>query len=117
MCIFACQEQRGWQIEIRPENYTMNGRSFDTIIRTDLNVTETDIQALCAQMKEIAIANSQSDYQRESVRDVTKNILLSWGILKEGDDKKIYPAEISFSAIPFKVSRFFNEALTTQSLL
>ena len=24
VCIFACQEQRGWQIEIRPENYTMN---------------------------------------------------------------------------------------------
>ena len=71
--------------------YECDGRSFDTIIRTDLNVTETDIQALCAQMKEIAIANSQSDYQRESVRDVTKNILLSWGILKEGDDKKIYP--------------------------
>lgn len=68
--------------------YECDGRSYDSVIRTDLEVTDEDIQMLCSQMKEVALANSKSDYQRESVKDVTKNVLLSWGILKKADDGK-----------------------------
>lgn len=71
--------------------YECDGRSYDSVIRTDLEVTEEDIQTLCRQMREVALANSKSELQRESVRDVTKNVLLGWGILKKADDGKVYP--------------------------
>lgn len=71
--------------------YECDGRSYDSVIRTDLEVSNEDIENLCKQMKKVAFANSKSDLQRESVKDVTKNVLLSWGILKKGDDGKIYP--------------------------
>ena len=54
-------------------------------------MTEEDIKKLCGQMKEVAVANSKSNLQRSSVKDVTKNVLLSWGILKKDDNEKIYP--------------------------
>lgn len=71
--------------------YECDGRSYDSVIRMDLKVTDEDIQTLCRQMKEVALANSKSDLQRESVKDVTKNVLISWGILKIGDDGNLYP--------------------------
>lgn len=71
--------------------YECDGRSYDSVIRTDLEVSDEDIRTLCRKMKEVALANSKSDLQRESVKDVTKNVLLSWGILKKGDDGKSYP--------------------------
>lgn len=42
-------------------------------------------------MKEVAIANCKSNLQRSAVKDVTKNVLLSWGILKKSENEKIYP--------------------------
>ena len=66
-------------------------RSFDSIIRRDIEVTDEDIKSLCEQMKEVAIANCKSNLQRSEVKDVTKNILLSWGILKKDENEKIYP--------------------------
>lgn len=42
-------------------------------------------------MKEVAIANCKSNLQRSAVKDVTKNVLLSWGILKKDENEKIYP--------------------------
>lgn len=71
--------------------YECDGRSYDSVIRIDLKITEKDIQNLCKQMKEVALANCKSDFQRETVKDVTKNVLLSWGILKTGEDGKLYP--------------------------
>ena len=71
--------------------YECDGRSFDSVIRTDIEITEADIENLCKQLKEVALANSKSELQKASVKDVTKNVLLSWGILKKGDDGKIYP--------------------------
>ena len=44
-----------------------------------MEVTDEDIKSLCEQMKEVAIANCKSNLQRSEVKDVTKNILLSWG--------------------------------------
>ena len=54
-------------------------------------MTDEDIKNLCEQMKEVAIANSKSNLQRSAVKDVTKNVLLSWGILKRDENEKIYP--------------------------
>lgn len=71
--------------------YECDARSFDSIIRRDIEVTDEDIKSLCEQMKEVAIANCKSNLQRSEVKDVTKNILLSWGILKKDENEKIYP--------------------------
>ena len=65
--------------------YECAARSFD------LEVTDEDIKSLCEQMKEVAIANCKSNLQRSAVKDVTKNVLLSWGILKKDENEKIYP--------------------------
>lgn len=54
-------------------------------------MTDEDIKSLCEQMKEVAIANCKSNLQRSAVKDVTKNVLLSWGILKKDENEKIYP--------------------------
>ena len=71
--------------------YECDARSFDSVIRRDVEVTDEDIKNLCEQMKEVAIANSKSNLQRSSVKDVMKNVLLSWGILKKDENEKIYP--------------------------
>ena len=71
--------------------YECDARSFDSVIRRDIEVTDEDIKTLCEQMKEVAIANSKSNLQRSAVKDVTKNVLLSWGILKKDENEKIYP--------------------------
>ena len=71
--------------------YECDARSFDSIICRDMEVTDEDIKSLCEQMKEVAIANCKSNLQRSEVKDVTKNIMLSWGILKKDENEKIYP--------------------------
>ena len=71
--------------------YEDEGRSYDRVIRRDLSVTEEEIQDLCQQMKKVAVDNARSDAQREAVKDITKNILLSWGLLAEAEDGSIHP--------------------------
>ena len=65
--------------------------SSDNVVRRDLTVTEEEIQSLCRQMKEVAVRNARLEGQKASVKDVTKNQLLSWGLLGEGEDGKIHP--------------------------
>ena len=69
--------------------YECDGRSFDSIICKDMEVSNEDIENLCKQMKEVAIANCSSNLQKSAVKDVTKNVLLSWGILKKDENEKI----------------------------
>lgn len=38
--------------------YESEGRSYDTVIRKDLNVSEEDIEKLCSDMKAVALAFS-----------------------------------------------------------
>lgn len=71
--------------------YEDEGRSYDKVIRKDLTVTDEEIEDLCRQMKEVAIANSKSKTQKEMVKDVTKNVLLSWGLLAEAEDGSTHP--------------------------
>lgn len=71
--------------------YEDEGRSYDKVIRRDLTVTDEEIAELCRQMKEVAIANGKSKTQKEAVKDITKNVLLSWGLLAEAEDGSIHP--------------------------
>lgn len=66
-------------------------RSYDCVIRRDLTVTEEEIQELCIQMKQVAIANAKTEVQKAAVKDLTKNRLLSWGLLAEDEDGCIHP--------------------------
>ncbi|MDO4585359.1 MAG: ATP-binding protein, partial [Planctomycetia bacterium] len=66
--------------------YESEGRSYDTVIRRNLTVSDEEIDTLCAQMKEVALANCKNAVQRQSVKDVTKNVLLNWGVLAEDED-------------------------------
>ena len=71
--------------------YGNEGRSYDYVARRDLTVTDEESQSLCRQMKKAAVRNARLEGQKTSVKDVTKNQLLSWGLLKEGEDGKIHP--------------------------
>ncbi len=71
--------------------YEDEGRSYDKVVRRDLKVSEEEIQDLCSKMKKVAVANAKSQTQKESVKDITKNQLLSWGLLAEGEDGCIHP--------------------------
>ena len=71
--------------------YEDEGRSYDNVVRRDLTVTDEEIQWLCSQMKEVAVKNARLEGQKASVKDVTRNQLLSWGLLEEGVDGKIHP--------------------------
>ncbi len=71
--------------------YEDEGRSYDKVICRDRTVSDEEIEELCRQMKEVAIANAKSEVQKEAVKDVTKNVLLSWGLLAEAEDGSIQP--------------------------
>lgn len=71
--------------------YEDEGRSYDKVIRRDLTVMDEEIEELCRQMKEVAVANAKSESQKEAVKDVSKNVLLSWGLLAEAEDGSIHP--------------------------
>lgn len=56
-----------------------------------MTVTEEEIQELCRKMKQVAIANAKTEAQKAAVKDLTKNQLLSWGLLAEDTDGCIHP--------------------------
>ena len=62
-------------------------RYYDCEVCEDLTVTAEDIERLCVKMKETAIKNTLTESEKRKVKDVTQNVLLSWGVLaeKEGD--------------------------------
>ena len=67
-------------------------RYFDNEPCEYLEINEDDIKDLCDKMKKIAIENTWNDEEKAAIRDVTKNILITWGILKE-DNGKIIPTK------------------------
>ena len=48
--------------------YESEGRSYDTVVRSDLYISDEDIEKLCADMKAVALANCKNDIQRQSVK-------------------------------------------------
>ena len=60
-------------------------RYYDCEICEGLTVTPEDIERLCAEMKATAIRNTLTEGEKLKVKDVTQNVLISWGILAEKD--------------------------------
>lgn len=71
--------------------YESESRSYDSVIRPDLSISDAEIKKLCADMKEVALSNCKNDIQQKAVKDVSKNVLLNWGILAEAEDGSIHP--------------------------
>lgn len=60
-------------------------RYYDCEICEGLTITPEDIERLCAEMKATAIRNTLTEGEKLNVKDVTQNVLISWGILAEKD--------------------------------
>ena len=58
---------------------------YDCEICEGLTVTPEDIERLCAEMKATAIRNTLTEGEKLKVKDVTQNVLISWGVLAEKD--------------------------------
>ena len=62
-------------------------RSFDRVRCIGLDVTDTDIDELCRNMKEQAVKNARSEEQKDAGKEVGRQQLCSWGVLTEKDGK------------------------------
>ena len=71
--------------------YEDEGRSYDSVARKDLVVNNKEIQDLCIRLKQVALANCRSEVQKESIKNITKNVLISWGLLAEAPNGKFHP--------------------------
>ena len=58
-------------------------RYFDCEICHNMTVTDSEIERLCKDMKETALKNTWQESEKAKIKDVTKNVLISWGVLKE----------------------------------
>ncbi len=65
-------------------------RYFDSEICQNMKITDGEIEELCKSMKETAIRNTWQDSEKAKIKDVTKNVLISWGVLKE-EGGNVYP--------------------------
>ena len=65
-------------------------RYFDSEICQNMTVSDREIKELCKSMKETALKNTWQDSGKAQIKDVTKNTLISWGVLKEAEGK-VYP--------------------------
>lgn len=65
-------------------------RYFDSEICQNMTVSDNEIDQLCKSMKEIAVKNTWQESEKAKIKDVTKNVLISWGVLRE-EDGKVYP--------------------------
>lgn len=67
-----------------------SNRFFDKTICPELNVTQNDIDKLCDVLKNVASRNCKNSKEKDGVELLSKNQLISWGVLVE-KDHKIYP--------------------------
>lgn len=65
-------------------------RYFDSEICRNMTVSDSEIDELCISMKEIAVKNTWQDSEKAKIKDITKNVLISWGVLKQVDEA-VYP--------------------------
>lgn len=65
-------------------------RYFDSEICQDMDISDSEIEELCKSLKETAIRNTWQDSEKAKIKDVTRNILISWGVLKK-ECGKVYP--------------------------
>lgn len=62
---------------------------FDQQPIPNLNVTQSDVEALCHSMRESAVKNASSGLQRQAIKELTVNQLISWGVLIENKGRLI----------------------------
>ncbi len=60
-------------------------RYYDSEPCDGLTVTKDDIKKLCHDLKKVALEHALTDAAKAEIKDVTENVLLSWGILWEKD--------------------------------
>lgn len=78
--------------ELSAEMYwEREGRSYDRVVRSDLLVSEEEVADLCGRMKDAASAFARSEEQRRRTKELTKNVLLSWGLLEEDAGGALHP--------------------------
>lgn len=65
-------------------------RYFDSEICQSMTISDDEIERLCKSMKETAMKNTWQDSEKSKIKDVTQNVLISWGVLKEVEGK-VYP--------------------------
>ncbi len=65
-------------------------RYFDSEICRNLSVSDSEIVELCKNMKEVAVKNTWQESEKAKIKNVTRNVLISWGVLKEVDGT-VYP--------------------------
>lgn len=65
-------------------------RYFDSEICQNMKITDNEIELLCKSMKETAIRNTWQDSEKAKIKNITKNVLISWGVLKE-EGGEVYP--------------------------
>lgn len=58
-------------------------RYYDCEICEGLTVRPEDIKKLCDEMKATALRNTLTESEKLNVKDVTQNVLISWGVLAE----------------------------------
>ena len=66
-------------------------RYYDSEICEYLTVNAADINRFCEKIKMVAIHNSMDESAKKQIKDVTKNVLLSWGVLVEKNGK-VFPS-------------------------
>lgn len=64
-------------------------RYYDSEPCNGMSATDAEIEKLCRSMKEIALKNTLQDSEKVKIKDITKNTLISWGILAEENGKTV----------------------------
>lgn len=64
-------------------------RYFDCEECPGLTVSDDEVDELCRKMKAIALRNTWNDSEKANVRELNRNVLLTWGILKEENGKLV----------------------------
>ena len=78
-------------------------RYFDSEICQNMPVSDSEIEELCKSMKETALKNTWQDSEKAKIKDVTKNTLISWGVLKDAEGK-VYPTN-AYALLTGKMSQ------------
>ncbi len=72
---------------IRELMFEGSNKSFDQSICLGVDITEADIDNLCKSLYNTAVDNCFSEEAKHEIKRVTKNTLLSWGVLVEKNGK------------------------------
>lgn len=64
-------------------------RYYDCEPCEGLTATDANIERLCDELKATALKNTLTNAEKAKIKDVTPNVLISWGVLAEQDGKVV----------------------------